>query len=81
VYTLEGAEWNNVTIPANVTLKDTAFLIPAWKGLNTWSGASASLNGVSISKRYVDDEGTPTVEKLWYETTDVNGVTTYTELT
>ena len=74
---VDAKRWKGVTIPANVTLSGVDFQITEWSGLNVWSGNPLSVSNKVVSKRYVGG-GT---EKLWFEDTDVNGVTNLIELT
>ncbi len=76
----DGCEWRGVTIPANVSFKNVSFENQFWYGQNVWIGSAVNLIGKKISKFYSDnytDPSAATVEKLWYEETDVNGITNY----
>jgi hypothetical protein len=77
---VQSSRWTGVAIPSNITLKNVLFSIPPWRGRNIWGVAVKTITGVTVSKYYADDLDTPTVEKLWYEIVDINGITNLTEL-
>jgi hypothetical protein len=77
---VEGMNWKDVTIPANITLTDVVFDIVKWRGKNTWGTADVTITDKVVNRKYTDDDTNPTVEKLWYEETDENGTITYKEL-
>ena len=70
--------WVDVTIPSSKTFVDVKFLIPIWHGKNTWSPTVQTFTGVTVGKKYADNAASPTVEKLWYQTADINGAVTDT---
>ncbi len=78
---VDAKRWKGVEIPANVNFTKCDFTpLTRWMGFNVWSGNPLTLNDKVISKRYSDSTGAPTLEKLWYEETDINGVTNLIEI-
>ena len=71
----------NLTIPADkIFIRCDFTQISQWAGLNVWDANPLTLRDKVISKRYADSDTSPTVEKLWYEETDINGVTNLIEV-
>ncbi len=72
--------WKNVTIPANVSMVSLRFNLVEWLGLNVWSGNPLTVRNRVINRRYIDDDTSPTVEKLFTDDVDINGDITVTVL-
>jgi len=75
-----GEHWFEVKIPVDKNFTDVKFHIPVWIGKNVWSGTPSDISYVTVTKKYIDDINTPTLEKLWYQEIDVNGVATDVEI-
>ena len=80
MYNTEISHWTDVTLPKGKTLDSVVFLIPSLSDKFIWDANTTTYKDLIADRKYSDDSDNPTIEKVWYNTVDVNGMLTYKEL-